>query len=464
MPDPHGGIRALTEPSIYAAIRSDFVGIEWPPASAGNAAIIAALLRQLEETQWYPAAKIVELQFRQLGHVAEHAIRHSPHFRDRLRFSGLRTRDILSPDGLRRLPVLRRRDLQSAKNLFCSQVPPGHAPLNENRTSGSTGTPVAVMRTAVGNLDGYVHQLRDHLWHKRDFSGRFCVIRADIESLTRLPDWGPPVNVLFASGKGLGVPSATPIDKQVELIRDFAPDGLMTYPNNLAALLDAWAAPGAPPPELRFLRCISETLSPALRDHARRLLGLEIEDCYSSRELGTIALQCPDAPFYHVMESAILEILDEKGAPCAEGQVGRVTITDLHNFATPLIRYDIGDYAEASGPCPCGRGLPTLKRIYGRERNLVRLPDGSRHWPIFGMAKFRDIAPVIQFQFVQTERELIEFRLVAARRLTAAEEQALTALVQAELGHPFTLSFVYFEGEIPKSANGKFEEFVCSIK
>jgi len=60
---------------------------------------------------------------------------------------------------------------------------------------------------------------------------------------------------------------------------------------------------------------------------------------------------------------------------CA-GQVGRVVVTDLHNFATPLIRYDLGDYAEMADTCPCGRGLPALKRIMGRRRNMVRLPDG----------------------------------------------------------------------------------------
>jgi phenylacetate-CoA ligase len=452
-----------TEPSIYTKARSDLAGIEWPPISVGNAAIVSALLHQLEETQWFSREQLTELQFRQLGHVVRHAVRHSPHFRDRLRFAGLTVTDILSPDGLLRLPVLRRRALQAATNLFCSQVPPGHAPLSEVRTSGSTGTPVAVKRTVVGSYDAYAHQLRDHFWHRRDFSGRFCAIRADKDSVVRMPDWGPPVNLLFASGEGLGIPCATSIDEQVALIRDFAPDGLMVYPSNLAALMRAWSAPGAKPPNLSHLRTLGETVSSSLRDEARTNLGVEIEDCYSSREFGTIALQCPATAMYHVMESVIVEILDDQGRPCPEGQIGRVTVTDLHNFATPLIRYETGDYAEHGGRCSCGRGLPVLKKIYGRERNLVRLPDGSRHWPIFGMAHFRDIAPLVQFQFIQSEPEALEFRLVATRTLSGDEERALTALVQKELGYPFALRFAYFEGELPKRPNGKFEEFICNL-
>jgi len=28
---------------------------------------------------------------------------------------------------------------------------------------------------------------------------------------------------------------------------------------------------------------------------------------------------------------------------CAPGEIGRVVVTPLHNFAMPLFRYDIGD-------------------------------------------------------------------------------------------------------------------------
>ena len=44
------------------------------------------------------------------------------------------------------------------------------------------------------------------------------------------------------------------------------------------------------------------------------------------------------------------------------GEIGRLVVTRLHHFATPLLRYDIGDYAEVGDACPCGRGLPVLRR------------------------------------------------------------------------------------------------------
>jgi phenylacetate-CoA ligase len=157
-------------------------------------------------------------------------------------------------------------------------------------------------------------------------------------------------------------------------------------------------------------------------------------------------------------------VVDEKGDQVPSGKTGRIVVTDLHNFATPLIRYDIGDYAEVGLACSCGRGLPTLAHILGRERNLILMPDGSRHWPLVGYAKYREIAPVRQYQVVQEGRQQVEMRLVVERPLTSHEEENLIAHVQASLRYPFAIRLSYFENKIPADATGKFEEFVCRVR
>jgi phenylacetate-CoA ligase len=189
-----------------------------------------------------------------------------------------------------------------------------------------------------------------------------------------------------------------------------------------------------------------------------------VVDLYSSQEVGIIAAQCPESGLYHVMsEGVIVEVLNENGMPCLPGQIGSVVVTDLHNFATPLVRYGIGDYAEVGPACPCGRGLPTLKRIVGRERNMVLKPDGGRHWPLLGAHDFQAVAPIRQYQAIQRSLELIEIRLVADTPLNVAQEQQLSTLIHQALGYPFRLQFVYFKDEIPRSPGGKFEEFICQV-
>ncbi len=446
-------------------MRGSVPGIAWPPLHGGTRASLASLLFQLDATQWLAPEEIERGQFAQLKLLAVHLDAHSPHFRARLKAAGLQPSELASPEALRALAPLTRRDLQAAgRSLFCTAVPKGHFPLGEVKTSGSTGEPVVVKRSAVTHLFWMALTLRDHFWHCRNFTLGLSAIRATVPEHRESEGWGAPFDLLYATGRGQHIPITTPIAQQVGLLKSFRPGLLLIYPSNLAALANAFGQAGERLDGLSHIRTIGETLSPAVRALAETIFGAPVEDVYSSQELGSIAIQCPESGLYHAMaESLIVEVLDDRGAPCAVGGVGRLVVTDLHNFATPLVRYDLGDYAEVAGRCPCGRGLPALKRVLGRERNLILMPDGTRHWPLVGFAEFRSVAPVVQYQMIQEAREGIEVRLVTERALTHGEEDALRRVIQAALGHPFALRFSYYADRIPSGPNGKFEEFVCRV-
>ena len=156
-------------------------------------------------------------------------------------------------------------------------------------------------------------------------------------------------------------------------------------------------------------------------------------------------------------EQGLVEILNERGEDCAPGEIGRVVVTPLANFAMPLLRYDIGDYAEVGDPCPCGRGLPVLRRVLGRERNMLVAPDGRRYWPFFGATLYRQIAPLTQYQFVHTSRDAsFEARLVVERPLTPAEQEGLRTRIQSTLPYPFRIDF-NFVAEIRAAPAGNAE-------
>ncbi len=433
-------------------------------ADRALAAALKKLVLELRQSQWMKPDAIAQAQHRQLVKLAAHCAAHSPFFRARLDACGLAPADLGTAEGFAKLKPFNRRDLQGAQGFYCDAIPPGHAPLSETRTSGSTGEPVVVQRTGVNGLYWHAFTLREHFWHGRDFAKRFCAIRPGIAGPTRAPDWGRPANLLSRTGPSLTIPVTMAIEKQFDLIRDFSPAVLLSYPSILAALIGEGVRRGVHLKSIEHLRSAGETLGPDLRARAKDYFGLDIADGYSSQEVGYIAIQCPQSHNYHVMaEAVIVEVLRDDGSACAQGETGRLVLSDLRNFATPMIRYDIGDWGQAGGACQCGRGLPVLSRILGRTRNLILMPDGTRHWPLVGFDKFRAIAPVRQYQFVQTARSDIDVRLGVERALSQDEEAALSAHIQKSLGHPFALSFVYFDGAIPAGPGGKFEEFVCRV-
>lgn len=454
-----------------ALYRSTLSGIEWPAVSDDRGARLLALLWQFRQSERWPAGNILLHQLQQLQLLLDHAWHTAAFHRPRLEAAGYRPGAALTVEQFRRLPLLGRRDLQDAGGtLRSAAVPPQFGATHENQTSGATGEPVRVLRTAVDALLWQANTLRDHEWHGRDQSLKLAAIRALVPGVADPPHgvmtagWGAASESVRKTGPSALLSLDADVATQAAWIRHHQPGYLLTYPSNLEALLIFFMRAGRNLPWLRAVLTVGETVSGALREQCRAALGVDIEDVYSSQELGYIALQCPVSGQYHVMaESVLVEVLDSAGNPCAPGETGRLVISSLHNFATPLIRYELGDYATVGGPCACGRTLPTLARISGRERNMVRLPDGTAHWPMVGFHRFREIAPVRQYQLIQHTLQSVEVRLACDRPLTAAEESQLGAVIRSALGHPFGLTFTYYERKLPRAANGKFEEFVSRL-
>lgn len=451
--------------------KSVIPGVLWPVVPDARAARLLALLWQFDRSERWPAEEILDHQLRQLSLILDHAWRHVPFYRERLDAAGWSAGLVPSLEQLRGIPALTRRDLQDGEiSLRSTVVPQQLGNVQESRSSGSTGQPVLVLRTALDGLLWQANTLRDHQWHGRDLSLKLAAIRAVAAGVADAPlgamtaGWGPASEALCDTGPAALLSLGAHIDTQAAWLRRQAPGYLLTYPSNLAALLDHFAATKEKLPGLRAAMTVGETVHPWLRQQCREVLGVDIEDVYSSQELGYIALQCPVSGQYHVMaESVLVEVLDADDRPCAPGETGRLVISSLHNQAMPLIRYEIGDYATVGKPCSCGRTLPTLERIAGRERNMLRLPGGGRRWPIIGPLPYRDIAPVRRFQMIQHSLEDLEVRFVTDRVLSATEESRLARMITESLGHPFRIRFSRFEKELPRPASGKFEDFVCAI-
>jgi len=456
--------------NYLSRLKSSVGAIEWPAIPDPVAANLLALLSQLEDSQWWSPTALQQRQFDQFGLLARHAHQQSPFFRSRFEQCGLGPASSWSAESFTSIPLLTRAELmQQANNLICRALPPRHGAVHSIQTSGSTGQVVTVTKTEVSQLFWLALAMREHLWHERDLSATLAVIKALTPSLddpleaARL-GWGHPATLLFDTGPSYAQPLAMDVAQQAAWLARIDPKYLLTYPSNLSALLDRYEHGDTTPPSLRQIRTVGETLHPDLRERCRKLGGIEIVDMYSSQEVGLIALQCPTSGLYHIQsESLIVEVLDDEGKPCKPGETGRVVITDLHNFATPLIRYEIRDYAEVGPTCPCGRGLPTLSRIMGRRRNMVVFPDGRRHWPLIGAHRYREIADIRQYQAIQHAVDDIEIRLVVDAPLSKEQESKLTSLAHAALGHPFQLRFSYWQQELPKTRGGKFEEFVSLV-
>ena len=425
-----------------------------------------AIVNGLEFTQTDSEAILSAGRWAQLGLLLEWACLRVPHYAGsdahRATLARLRRDPESLPEAWLELPTLTKQQLRSLYGrIDASDVPFGHGPTGEIGTSGSTGIAVKVGTTSLTRAIWHANTVREHLWRRRDFSKRLGIIRYLARERRQpggkdIANWGSPVANLYTTGACSFIHISYPIGDLAAWLQRFDPHYLLTYPSVVAALLDELA--DGRPPALQEVRMMSEPLDRELEDRLARQWGVRCTDIYSANEVGYIAFRCGEHGSLHVQaESVHVEVLDEAGRACGPGESGRVVITPLHNLRTPLLRYEIGDYATVGKPCACGRTLPVLERVLGRVRNLGRPRDGRRYWP-GALARVQTNPAIRQVQYVQTTLDRIELRVVASRPLT--DKEGLEAAEQAReaLEYPFDVD-VKVVDDIERGPTGKFEEF-----
>jgi phenylacetate-coenzyme A ligase PaaK-like adenylate-forming protein len=162
-------------------------------------------------------------------------------------------------------------------------------------------------------------------------------------------------------------------------------------------------------PELEQVVNISECLLPQVREDYQRVFGAPILDDYGMGECLFLSNGCSTSGGMHVnADWAILEVVDAENQPVPPGEPGeKVLLTNLANWAQPIIRYEIGDRVTmASEPCGCGSQMPLIARVEGRASELVSIEtkSGVREISsgVFQLAA-ESLLDVREYQLVQTE-------------------------------------------------------------
>lgn len=452
----------LPIPSIAA-------GIVWPNVPTPMAAQRLSQIYYFGHSEKMTTEQIQHLQFKQIFEVFKFARHTVPYYAEK--FAHLN--DINDAESLKKhwhdVPLLSRVDLQRAQEKIFTQNPiSSHEPSELMSSTGSTGLPVTVKANVATQFFWNVLTLRDHLWHKSDFNGVSAVIRYTENPAAKPPhgatfdNWGPATFQVIPTGKCHQITIAT-TEEEADWLQRINPHYLHCNSSTLRELTQHYAKHGGAPTNLRAVHTNSEIVESDLRQLVKNVLGIPIFDTYSAKELGYIALQCPSHEHYHVQsENVFVEILNDDGLPCAVDEPGRVVVTALHNFSSPLIRYVIGDYAIPGEACDCGRTLPVIKKVLGRQRNVIKMPDGKKIWPSFASngIKLMDLLDGAQFQVIQKALTEIHINLANIHPFGVEREARIKEQLHNIFGYPFNFVFNYLE-RIERGPGGKYEDFKC---
>ena len=376
-------------------------------------------------------------QRKQLNSLINHAYVRSGFWRARI------PSEWSQQEALRKLPILTRKDIsahvQKEGSLLAGKAGGGRVSTYE--TTGSTGTPLKVF---ISEQNGYYNLIRglaqfffDDLPLDRNRVRVLSVIRSEeLLKKSNVEDtkefWAGPLSKIYRNGSWKSLRFNKDVEGLLEELSK-AKVGYLLCPSRILEQLlahggtDLFKKLGV---EAWFH--ISDYRS---REAVEQLkaVGIACLSNYSSAEVGPIAYECTaHEGYYHVAHTNVIVECDQKlTSKFEEEAVGRLLITHLHSYATPLIRYDIGDFGKLHEKCPCGHDGPTISHIYGRGKHFLRHPDG-RYLPFHLTTRaLREVVDFKECRFRQETMDTITVQIGGRETLSPEEEQKLSATVIA---------------------------------
>ena len=325
----------------------------------------------LEPIEKSSVDELRSLQLKRLKATLHHAYAYSPVYRAKFDAVGIHPDDCKSLADLSKFPFTAKSDLRDSYPFGMFAVPQSQV-VRIHASSGTTGKPTVVGYTANDVA----------MWAE-------CVARSIRAAGARPAD---KVHIsygygLFTGGLGahygaehLGL-TVIPFgggqtERQVQLLKDFAPDIIMVTPSYMLALADEFERQGLNPIEssLRIGIFGAEPWTNDMRLAIEKRMGIDAVDIYGLSEVigPGVASECAetkDGPT--IWEDHFYpEIIDpQTGEVLPDGELGELVFTSLTKEALPIIRYRTRDLTRLLPGT--ARTMRRMEKITGRSDDMM---------------------------------------------------------------------------------------------
>jgi phenylacetate-CoA ligase len=378
----------------------------------------------------------------QLHNLLVHASQRSAFWRQRI---GTKRR---KDKALSSLPILSRREvIEQVENEGSLLSPSDQISVKKHSTSGSSGMPIFFFVSAMNAEFNHVRSSAQYFLEGRDLAKNKTVLQHWPHSseygliVERKGSWLAPLSSFFKTGQTKLIQYFHP--DYESLLKELARDQigyLVSSPRIIEALLEHVDAEFFKNSGMAIWLPIGEGVDTKLNERFYSI-GMPVLSTYSTEEVGLIASECEKVPGnYHVATSnVIIEVCADEGINVGDANLGRVLVTHLHSYATPFIRYDVGDLASLSDRCSCGHDGPVVSNIHGRSRSLLKHHDGRispfnvRNGELLRIAKFTE------YRIRQTGLKTIIVELGGIDDLTQHQTESFTNLIRMHSGAEFNI-------------------------
>lgn len=351
------------------------------------------------------------------------------------------------------IPITRSQDLKDHTEYFyANSYPEEHGETSERFTSGSTGEPTLIKRTA--------YSARQNALQNEFLKADWGIEKFRVQLVTRSPTLNHRSGTIDieSSGKSkiIYCYDHRP-DNIFSLIKKYKPSMFSTIPSVLHSILDL----NEDISSIKFISTHADIIRDDLQRKIDKLAGVLHQDIYGSEETGIIAATCNKCGKYHFAHgNSFVEFQKKDIKTYTNENVHAVLLTPLHNYAMPLIRYEIGDFVIMSKDRNCPKNLRSFDRIIGRERDLFKIKDGRTIAAAFDSAQALKLG-IRRLKMVQVSYDVVELHYVPIDGKSLTQDDA-QAILETRMGKFWTAKPVRVES-LPNSRNGKYLMHECLI-
>ncbi len=328
---------------------------------------------ELEPIEIASIDEIRAVQLERLKWSLTHAYTNVPMYKKRFDDAGVHPDDLQSLADLAKFPFSYKNDLRDNYPFGLLAVPRQQI-ARLHASSGTTGKPTVVGYTAK-DIDNWADLMARSL--------RASGLRAG-DLVHNAYGYG-----LFTGGLGahygierLGatvVPmSGGQTEKQVGLITDFKPDGIMVTPSYMLNILEQYHKLGMDPRESSLSVGVfgAEPWTDAMRKEVEAAFDMHAVDIYGLSEImgPGVANECVETKDGPVIweDHFYPEIIDpESGEVLPDGELGELVFTTLTKEGLPMIRYRTRDLTRLLPGT--SRSMRRMEKITGRSDDMIIL-------------------------------------------------------------------------------------------